>query len=142
MATIQLPLNWFAVGYDYSDVQDEGIKAGEIIAWRCWRVVNGLLRSMVVDVGWPPGEPLTARGGMHDFGIHAWSNLHIATFYTVSSCLMYPNVVFGSVAMWGEVVEHVSGYRAEHARVNSIDSLFGGQYDIDKLRSTYLGLTR
>src|SRR5215472_5374717 len=40
-------------------VKDAGIRAGEIIAYRAWSVLNGKLRSMAAEFDWEPnGIPL------------------------------------------------------------------------------------
>jgi hypothetical protein len=131
------PLYFVKLGYDYTDVQDEGIKAGEIIAWRCWRLIDGLLWSVVIDETWLPGKPLTAIGGMKELGIHAWRDRLRAVLYANSSHLALRSniMILGTVAMWGEVVEHERGYRAEYARVNSIDA--SRDVDVDELRILY-----
>jgi hypothetical protein len=45
-------------------------------------------------------------------------------------------VVAGTIKMWGEVIEHERGYRAEFAKLNSIDAIHG-EGDIDELRLRY-----
>jgi len=35
-------------------------------------------------------------------------------------------LVFGSVRMWGTVIEHERGYRAEHTKVHSLDTITSG----------------
>ena len=35
--------------------------------------------------------------------------------------------VIGSVAMWGEVIEHENGWRSEYAAVRSITEITGGR---------------
>jgi hypothetical protein len=44
--------------------------------------------------------------------------------------------VAGTVKMWGDVVEHERGYRAEYAKLNSIDEMHGPG-DIDAIRARY-----
>jgi hypothetical protein len=44
--------------------------------------------------------------------------------------------VAGTIKMWGDVVEHERGYRAEFAKLNSIDAIYGPG-DIEALRATY-----
>lgn len=44
----------------------------------------------------------------------------------------------GRIKMWGEVIEHKDGYRAEYAKLLAIDAVYG-DCDIDKLREKYLG---
>jgi hypothetical protein len=40
-------------------VADAGIRAGEIVAYRAWSVLNGKLRSMAAEFDWEPsGIPL------------------------------------------------------------------------------------
>lgn len=45
-------------------------------------------------------------------------------------------LVAGKVKMWGEVIEHETGYRAEFAKLNSIDAIYGGG-DLEALRTRY-----
>lgn len=45
-------------------------------------------------------------------------------------------VVAGTVKMWGDVVEHERGYRAEFAKLNSLDAIYGPG-DLDALREKY-----
>jgi len=54
--------------------------------------------------------------------------------YTPSLCL---GIAIGTVKCWGEVVEHIFGYRAEYAKINSIDNVFG-KVSLDDLRRKYL----
>lgn len=59
-------------------------------------------------------------------------------FYFIGSEPAYlaSGLVVGTVKMWGDVVEHETGYRAEFAKLNSIDELYG-KGDIDALRVEY-----
>lgn len=45
-------------------------------------------------------------------------------------------VVFGSIWMWGEVMEHARGWRAQYAAVRSLDELYGAG-NLDELRARY-----
>lgn len=45
-------------------------------------------------------------------------------------------LVGGTVKMWGDVIEHEHGYRAEFAKLHSIDEAFG-DVDLDQLRARY-----
>lgn len=44
--------------------------------------------------------------------------------------------VVGTVKMWGEVVEHQFGYRAQFAKLNSLDTLYG-EASLSRLRDRY-----
>lgn len=47
-------------------------------------------------------------------------------------------LVRGTIKMWGEVVEHDTGYRAEFAKIVSLDEVATGEVDIETLRRKYL----
>jgi hypothetical protein len=77
---------------------------------------------MHVEYVWMPGEiekinrPLGGAVGFYSFktleqAIEAYDCYRVAS-----------DVIFGSVKMWGEVVEHERGYRAQYARVDRIIS--------------------
>jgi hypothetical protein len=53
---------------------------------------------------------------------HKWYTLHA--------------VAIGTIKMWGEVVEHEKGYRAQYAKMQSIDQVLG-PVDIHELRRKY-----
>jgi hypothetical protein len=130
-------------------------EVGEIIAWRAWRYDNGLVGSTVVDMTWTPGE--VVRGVIEDdggwdlggwgggFGVHGWKTQAEAHAYAAWWSARLPTfaVVLGRVALWGTVVEHERGYRAEYAKPASFDEVFavpggpriGGV--LDALRRTY-----
>lgn len=96
-------------------IEDAGISAGEIIAWRCWKWRHGFLWSMATDAAWVPGETMT--GDVTHTGVHAWKEVRGAVEYAVGhSCL----VIVGQIKLWGDVIEHERGYRAENGKVDSI----------------------
>lgn len=45
--------------------------------------------------------------------------------------------VSGTVRLWGDVVEHEFGYRAEFAKLHSLDKIYGDG-DLAALRAKYL----
>lgn len=111
-------------------IEDTGIRAGEIIGYRAWMLTDrGRLSSMFACYEWTPGAVEKADNKFPWLGLHAFKTLRQAKAayrcYTSNG-----TVVFGSVAMWGEVIEHERGYRAEYAAVHSIIKLsdFGGNW--------------
>jgi len=104
-------------------VKSTGIEVGEIIAYRAWRITDGVLTSLVMTTPWLPGE--TVEGTLKGRGLHG--KLHgIYSFKKAgdawNGCANTGEIcVSGQVALWGEVVEHEEGYRAENARVYSLD---------------------
>jgi hypothetical protein len=106
-----------------SPLPRSGVETGEIIGWRVWLYMEGdLLKSVTRRTNdgpypiWPPGEPMTGEPGDYDrAGVHAWK--------TKREALEYNNGwgILGRVALWGSVVEHERGYRAEYGKIVSID---------------------
>lgn len=95
---------------------------GEIVGYRVWLRCSGhqYLTSVRGKNGerviWPPNEPMTGTpsDGGHD-GVHAWKTMRGVLEYTGGWGII------GRVKLWGEVVEHEDGYRAEFGRVYAID---------------------
>jgi len=123
-------------------IENAGIRTGEIIAYRVWKlnVINNVLtlRSMAVDCIWSPGEVMTMNSVLDQcsFGRDKWKRIppHIgagihAFKSLVNAIDQYEGfsssspVVYGTVALWGEVIEHALGYRAEFGRVNTLDKI-------------------
>ena len=105
------------------------IRAGEIIGWRFWKLCNGLLYSVFVPYTWPPGvfeRSSSKQGGFKNPGYHAFRDKEQAE-RQVSTFAAYKGwpCVIGSVAMWGEVIEHQHGWRSEYAAVQSIIKIKG-----------------
>ena len=98
------------------------LRVGEITAWRAWRVQQSshtTLRSVYCTDAWLPGQIMS--GDTKTFGIHAWKELQGAVDYISG----FGGVV-GQVALWGDVIEHEHGYRAEHAKIVSLDLMVRG----------------
>jgi hypothetical protein len=133
----------YLAGVDWAEqpkpvVENTGIVLGEIEGFRAWRIFNGLLVSMAVDDVWLPGEPMTAKDvdvGNHN-GAHAFKTIKQAIDYSVS----HENVAIGRVKLWGQIIEHELGYRAEFSkpieiiscRWRKLDGSFGLPIEIAK----------
>ena len=96
---------------------------GYIIGWRWWRVDRGGLYSLWVGVGsaWPTGQALWAGTKLHPDPRNYWGQCGIYAWRTAEQALRqrmptgYDLFVLGEVALWGHVIEHERGYRAEYA---------------------------
>lgn len=112
-----------------------GVKVGETLAYRAWRVRHGyLLCSMAHDCVWHPGVPMTGNvdeviassGGFYNSpimgGVYALKDLYAVTLEFAASST---EIVVGSVLLSGEVIEGTKGYRAS---VATIEALFGHLY--------------
>lgn len=167
---------WYGVDWaepPRPDLKRDGIIAGEIVGYRCWKIERGLLRSVYQKDIWLPGQILEGRelGDWDSRGIHAWKDKGSKEYHdyirgylnqdsVVLSRHLYfigggneresisrPAMVTGTVFLWGDVVEHDRGWRAEFARVRSLDWLYPDetmmgreQEALDDLRRRY-GLT-
>lgn len=97
------------------------VEAQEIIGWRSWQVEDSgselWLKSVVVPAYWQPGQALEAyflpppAGSMHGPGIYAAKSEAGA----LEALADWPGSVYGTVALWGTVIEHDRGYRAQFA---------------------------
>lgn len=137
-----------------------GIRTGELIGHRLWWVVKVnnsptgyRLRSLAHDRIWRPGETVEGNtnaivamngslrpiwGGVYSYPtpahltkeIRFWADL----VYAYSAAL-----VCGTIKMWGDVVEHEAGYRAQYAKVLSLDAIvWGDPVGLEALRQFYL----
>jgi hypothetical protein len=109
------------------------IRAGEVIGWRFWTLCNGLLYSVFASYTWRPGvferssckqcefKNLVLRDNL---GYHAFRDKEQAMREAFLHAYWSPYVI-GSVAMWGEVIEHQHGWRSEYAAVQSITEITG-----------------
>lgn len=106
---------------DEGSIENAGIRAGEIIAHRCWRLVEGdrLFSIYMSKREWFPNVPMI--GNVSDgVGVHAFKNRY--DLYAYAGEIGYEILIAGTVAMWGEIVEHERGYRAEYAKIISLET--------------------
>lgn len=128
-----------------ADIPSEGIRTGEITGYRLWWALDYSLYSIVHQEAWSPNEVkkgnlnemvhLYARGGVYCFNTldEAFSSLHnemeeyrhyqnLGSAYRDFFAYRWDNpaIAVGTVKLWGEVVEHQRGYRAENAKISSI----------------------
>lgn len=138
-----------------------GIRAGEVIAYRGWAVKKGgrLFSIYKHEHEWLPDRPMMGDT-RNEYGVHAFKTVEATREYAecystgvmwgTVSIIMLPNgdlsfknntstYAIGTVALWGEVVEHEDGYRAEFAKILTIDSVIGPADDgtLDALRTRY-----
>lgn len=138
-------------------VTDAGIRAGEITALRAWRVRGGRLFSVYIEGHeWFPGQPASGDVNGNSRGVHAFRGLqdvhsylamkrmeeqwiHRVTdvFYDLPSQQERQGYVIGTIELWGNVIEHERGYRAEFGQIASLDRAIGDGVDLDKLRQVY-----
>jgi len=122
-------------------LRHEGVRVGEIIACRAWRVITpGWVRSdddrlvYMRDYVWHPDEP--ASGDVRTHGIYSFRDAIRAKYeYTSTTSIDDGPLLFGQIKIWGEVVEHEVGYRSQFGRIVSLD--YGDRKLLEKFRKIY-----
>jgi hypothetical protein len=120
----------------------EGIRVGEITAYRAWRIIEPTLLQKaddrlhsvyVQDYVWPLDEP--AHGDVRTHGIYSFRDvIRSREDYGYASGMVGP-LLFGKVKIWGEIVEHEAGYRSEFAKIVRLD--YGDPELLQKFRIIY-----
>lgn len=91
----------------------------DLVAYRVWMIRDAYLTSTSMDTVWLPGAiiegDVTTTGG-----VHAHKSLDRAIQHYLSLGNSALSSAFGTVRLWGSVVEHENGYRASYARLLSI----------------------
>jgi hypothetical protein len=103
------------------------IRAGEIIGWRFWKLSHGLLYSVFVSYTWHPGvfeRSSSKHIGLKEPRVSRIQRRRAGRARGVLAPYISPAII-GSVAMWGEVIEHQHGWRSEYAAVRSITKITG-----------------
>jgi hypothetical protein len=129
-----------------NDLKHEGIRVGEIIGYRAWRVVestwmrrtwmrrcdNRLHSVLMKDYVWLPDQP--ASGDVREHGIYSFKRV-IRSREQYGFALAGGPLLYGSVKIWGEIVEHEAGYRSQFAKIVSLD--YGDPELLEKFRAIY-----
>jgi hypothetical protein len=122
-------------------LRHDGIRVGEIIAYRAWRVIhpwwfrNGddrLHSVFIKDYVWHPDEP--AYGDVRNHGVYSFRNV-IQSREEYCYYVGTEPLLFGKVKIWGEIVEHQWGYRSEFGKIVSLD--YGDSGLLEKFRRIY-----
>jgi hypothetical protein len=124
-----------------NDLKHEGIRVGEIIAYRAWRVLesnwmrrddNRLHSVFMKDYVWVLNRP--ASGNVREHGIYSFKEV-IRSREQYGYPLVWGPLLFGRVKIWGEIVEHEAGYRSQFAKIISLD--YGDPELLKKFRAIY-----
>jgi len=126
-------------------LKHEGVRAGEIVAYRTWRVLvnpggwfrrssDDRLHSVYMrDYVWHPDEP--ASGDVRTHGIYSFRRVIRSNEDYGYVKLGDGPLLFGKVKIWGEIVEHEAGYRSEFGKIVSLD--YGDPDLLHKFRRIY-----
>lgn len=96
---------------------------GEIIGFRFWNYYRGFLKSASRDYVWMPGKVAGLEEGqkLEDYGgagVHAFKAQDYMVLQSYEG-----DLVFGTVKLWGDVIEYERGYHAEFASILSLDHI-------------------
>jgi hypothetical protein len=135
-------------------VEEAGVRLGSVTGYRLWRTDGHRLFSWGVDNNmWLPGVPMIGdpdKGSIifnSKQGVYAFSTYEklmkevelrglLSTWRTNLELLdMIP--ILGTVKMWGRIIEHEFGYRAEFARITALKAA-PPRFDLAALRVLYL----
>lgn len=123
------------------EIEDAGIRAGEIVGYRAWRLPNPdepYLYSITLNFRWERengparqnGRKPTSKlfdGGQYTRGYYAFKSPTVVKWQYHNP---YTSFVVGRVHLWGIVIEHEFGYRAEFARIVAIDGTINPKFDL------------
>ena len=125
----------------YRAIPFAGIRAGEIIAPRVWTLYGNLLHgAFFMGHAWLPHIAVQGDPYAEGAGVHAFKSLDEAFKYADQAInWIFPSgsVVVGHVALWGDVIEHEHGYRAQYGSVHSILNAANDNPKLDLLRRRY-----
>lgn len=148
-------LSLFADKPEPKPIPHSGIRAGEITGHRAWFVrPDGLsLCSWGHDFTWEPGATIegavdkTIRIGFVEdrpLGVYSYKDREQLIHEVYMVCQHFEfrrlpivlafwdgpvetlGLVTGTISMWGEVIEHERGYRAQFAKIKTFESAYGG----------------
>lgn len=111
-------------------LENAGIKVGEIIGWRIWCIKGDFLESYSALHVWPPHTVM--KGNPKEYnseGIWAFKEKSRALYK-----LMQATGICGSVKMWGNIIEHSEGYRAEFATVDELYEIYRPGFELKEKR--------
>lgn len=116
-------------------IPSEAPRVGELTAYRIWRIDGHILRSLSQNAPWIPGGIMEGNPAKSTVfgqeGIYAFKELANAEkMLTRHRAIVGRQILqeeqtqqthlIGSVKLWGDIVEHERGYRAQFARVVSL----------------------
>jgi len=115
--------------YDVSELPYQNT-FGEIVAWRSWKWKDGALVSPYKDTSWAAGEIIEA----HESPFKG-KNAGVFCHKTIEDVFHQEKEnwqVVGTVLIWGDVMEHEKGYRAEFAKPYEIKHFHPDMQDTAK----------
>lgn len=117
--TQQAQLYAYAVAQQYipdPPIQSLDPQLLDLTAYRVWSIKDSWLTSVSMPDIWFPNQIIS--GNVEEgAGIHAYKELGAAIHHLFLQAQRSQPAAIGTVRLWGSVVEHESGYRAEFARL-------------------------
>lgn len=159
MSTREPASRWWVTGAK-AEMAERDIVLEPAVGWRAWHVVEEhegvTLVSWWLNTAWPARQRLESSCRQHgdrpelrhDCGIHAFKSREHALGYAgervpyVGFPFVRPiegrvGIAVGRVSLWGRVVAHRGGYRAQYAYPYDIFLLHGGPDVARGLQSRY-----
>lgn len=146
------------------------MRPGEFIGHRIWEVHSNIvetvsgefpfqctltqekvwLQSFVMSCPWWPGVPMcdtTYHPNYHiqernTIGIWGFKERERLDHYLAGWHYLQHPIIIGTAWLWGTVIEHELGYRAQYASIRSLDEVyhFGSnpEFDLETMRNLYV----
>ena len=158
--------NWTTIPWNLTEpkppeIPYAGVRAGELIGHRMWLVLPDYnLCSIAHYLEWQPEATIEGKldesvsgmslfktlfGGVYSYNAYAHlahdleeitPNSFPCTSWVGSYIMEVIGIAIGTIKCWGEVIEHEKGWRAQYAKLQSIDYVVGA-VDINILRERY-----
>lgn len=112
------------------------ITLGEITGWRIWLVRDGYLLSPLRETVWPSDGFVAGDPGA-GFGIFAFKEPHRSAEEARRMSSPGLTIAYGAVRIWGEVAEHRRGYRAQFARIATVDGVHPADHQLGEVCRRY-----
>jgi hypothetical protein len=127
--------SWTGGPIDYPRPENYEVEAvprvGEIVAHRLWWVDDvpdegWHLRSVFQLSVWRPHVPMEGEPAWYMNGVHGWKTAAHLDEYEQHLSHLSRLFVRGTVELWGKVVQHDRGYRAQYGYPLTLDKLTVG----------------
>lgn len=116
--------------------KDPCLTLGELTGWRLWLVRGTHLFSPFQGDLWP-SDGLMTGDPQRGYGVFAFADRDRASDEARLMSTSALVIAYGSVRLWGEVVEHRRGFRAAFARIASLDGIHPAGRPLTALRRRY-----
>ena len=108
------------------------MEVGELIGYRAWLWKAPYLHSITQsEYKWDYDQPAGGDSLSSSGGIYSFADMKTLKAELKLDCGI--GYVYGSIYIWGEVITHETGYRAQYARIRSLDGIWAVPWSWHKI---------